>query len=166
MRYYIIPTIYATCSTVPLLTPLDSHTKSVTHGTQYMANDLSSGAPTLQYRRWDVNAQVPTTDPVLIPNEGTQVSGPAAVQTQPHLYGAPGLAPMPSNGSGVGQSMLHHHTEELYAGGDPVNASAGLTIDEMSSDDVEWNGTLHLNGAHVRARARANEAARNPFVLS
>jgi hypothetical protein len=73
---------------------------------------------------------------------------------------------MPSNGSGVGQSMLHHHTEELYAGGDPVNASAGLTIDEMSSDDVEWNGTLHLNGAHVRARARANEAARNPFVLS
>ena len=89
--------------------------------------------------------QAPATDPFFNPNEGPQVSSPAAVQTpgQPHAPGSPVIDPMLSSGSGVGQLMLHGHTEEL-----------------------EWIGTLCLNGVRVHARAPATEAVRNPFVLS
>ena len=112
-------------------------------------------------------AQVPTTDPLpsLYRLGALQVSSSAVVQTQPHGYSAPGLDPMLSNGSGVEPSMLHDRTKELSAGGDPANAGAGPTVSEMSSDDVEWDGTLYLNGVCVRACARADEAAGDPFVL-
>jgi hypothetical protein len=95
MPFYIILVVYATCSTVPLLTPLESLTNSLVQGTQYITNDQSLGAPTLHYM------QVPATDPVLDPNEGPQVPG------------APGLDSMFWSGGGVEQSMLHDHREEL-----------------------------------------------------
>ena len=72
-----------------------------------------------------------------------QVIATNARQTQPHGHGAPGFDATIYNDNGIEQPIPHDRME-----------------------DLEWNGTLHLNGVCVRARARANESVRNPFVLS
>ena len=114
-----------------------------------MENDLPLGVSALQYPEGDLNMQVIATN---------------AGQTQPHGHGAPGLDATIYNDNGIEQPIPHDRMEDLIASGDPENA--GPTAGEMSSNNVEWNGTLHLNGVYVRARARANESVRNLFVLS
>ena len=140
---YIILIVYATCSIASLLMLLDSSLNPLPNGTPYVTDDQSFGTPVLQCTEWDVN-QIRAADPFLNPNEGPQVSSPAAVQPpgQPQVPGAPGLDPMLSSGSGVGQPMPNGHTEELG-----------------------WTGTIFLNGIRVHTRALATEAARNPCVL-
>ena len=105
-----------------------------------------------------------------IPN--SQSSSPAAVQTQPHVAGAQGLAPidweMSPQGSGFEQQppIPCNHSEAKFFGGDLENPSAGPTAQGVSHEKCGyvWTGLLYLNGICAYARAQETETVRNPYA--
>ena len=148
---------------------LDSSPDPLPHGTQYVMDNQRPGTSTSQLAGSDVYRQVTATVPNLNPYEDAQASSLTAMQTQPHVPGAQGPAPVPwpvsPHGGGVEeqQPMLHDCAGAFNASGDLASASAGPAAQGVSRG-MGWTGRLHWDGRCIHAQAKAAEAVLNPYA--